>query len=139
MSDVCTLMVFMFFFFLMIRRPPRSTRTDTLFPYTTLFRSGDEARCPLHCMVEQAGRGIITAGPVVQQMLERIIGKTGDVLALPQIGEALEAAVADMAMAQPDEDGRTGGRRLVVAVKRLDRDRTRKLVNTSNYSESRMP
>src|SRR3546814_4970763 len=31
--------VFGFFFFLMIRRPPRSTRTDTLFPYTTLFRS----------------------------------------------------------------------------------------------------
>src|SRR3546814_9313374 len=29
----------MSFFFLMIRRPPRSTRTDTLFPYTTLFRS----------------------------------------------------------------------------------------------------
>src|SRR3546814_8577721 len=29
----------MFFCFLMIRRPPRSTRTDTLFPYTTLFRS----------------------------------------------------------------------------------------------------
>src|SRR3546814_15045844 len=27
------------FFFLMVRRPPRSTRTDTLFPYTTLFRS----------------------------------------------------------------------------------------------------
>src|SRR3546814_19206964 len=27
------------FFFLMIRRPPRSKRTDTLFPYTTLFRS----------------------------------------------------------------------------------------------------
>src|SRR3546814_2137702 len=29
----------------MIRRPPRSTRTDTLFPYTTLFRS-DAWRCP---------------------------------------------------------------------------------------------
>src|SRR3546814_15709469 len=28
----------------MIRRPPRSTRTDTLFPYTTLFRSDDPAR-----------------------------------------------------------------------------------------------
>src|SRR3546814_9893520 len=28
-----------FLFFLMIRRPPRSTRTDTLFPYTTLFRN----------------------------------------------------------------------------------------------------
>src|SRR3546814_16943138 len=34
MSMVCVL-----FFLLMIRRPPRSTRTDTLFPYTTLFRS----------------------------------------------------------------------------------------------------
>src|SRR3546814_1296357 len=51
-------------FFLVIRRPPRSTRTDTLFPYTTLFRSarkfaveshpdkafpelGAEAPCPL--------------------------------------------------------------------------------------------
>src|SRR3546814_20815144 len=32
------------FFFLMIRRPPRSTRTDTLFPYTTLFRSGSSFR-----------------------------------------------------------------------------------------------
>src|SRR3546814_4461079 len=32
-------LTFSFFFFLMIRRPPRSTRTDTLFPYTTLFRS----------------------------------------------------------------------------------------------------
>src|SRR3546814_6759926 len=30
----------------MIRRPPRSTRTDTLFPYTTLFRSGPEIRAP---------------------------------------------------------------------------------------------
>src|SRR3546814_9850391 len=30
-----------YFFFLIIRRPPRSTRTDTLFPYTTLFRSQD--------------------------------------------------------------------------------------------------
>src|SRR3546814_6711827 len=31
--------VCVFFFFLMQRRPPRSTRTDTLFPYSTLFRS----------------------------------------------------------------------------------------------------
>src|SRR3546814_2187841 len=36
-------MLFLLFFFLMIRPPPRSTRTDTLFPYTTLFRS----RCKL--------------------------------------------------------------------------------------------
>src|SRR3546814_5532724 len=35
------LVFFTLIFFLMIRRPPRSTRTDTLFPYTTLFRSSD--------------------------------------------------------------------------------------------------
>src|SRR3546814_5024748 len=39
------------FFFLMIQRPPRSTRTDTLLPYTTLFRSrlprGGRVRVPL--------------------------------------------------------------------------------------------
>src|SRR3546814_2442965 len=34
----------LFLFFVMIRRPPRSTRTDTLFPYTTLFRSPVPAR-----------------------------------------------------------------------------------------------
>src|SRR3546814_2343062 len=55
-------------FFLMIRRPPRSTRTDTLFPYTTLFRSqqflavedragaGEEAQC-LHGVVHLLAAG----------------------------------------------------------------------------------
>src|SRR3546814_2444384 len=37
----------------MIRRPPRSTRTDTLFPYTTLFRSAAEAALCPHCGAEQ--------------------------------------------------------------------------------------
>src|SRR3546814_12484244 len=46
------------FFFLMIRRPPRSTRTDTLFPYTTLFRSA----------VAQAAR----------HGVQRIVGQRGD-------------------------------------------------------------
>src|SRR3546814_1798300 len=39
MLSQCNIFVF---FFLMIRRPPRSTRTATLFPYTTLFRSADD-------------------------------------------------------------------------------------------------
>src|SRR3546814_13575794 len=43
-----SLSVKLLFFFLMLRRPPRSTRTDTLFPYTTLFRSvGDPSRLAL--------------------------------------------------------------------------------------------
>src|SRR3546814_18002302 len=37
--DAVLMFFVLHFFFLMIRRPPRSTRTDTLFPYTTLFRS----------------------------------------------------------------------------------------------------
>src|SRR3546814_14998498 len=38
-KSVYVLVYSVLLFFLMIRRPPRSTRTDTLFPYTTLFRS----------------------------------------------------------------------------------------------------
>src|SRR3546814_12198484 len=44
----------MYFFFLMIRRPPRSTRTDTLFPYTTLFRSPGGAEALLRGIVDRA-------------------------------------------------------------------------------------
>src|SRR3546814_1240883 len=44
------------FFFLMIRRPPRSTRTDTLFPYTTLFRS-HERPAPAACAIFVIARG----------------------------------------------------------------------------------
>src|SRR3546814_18667000 len=46
------------FFFSMVRRPPRSTRTATLFPYTTLFRSTSPAR-----REQRRGRGDDGAGP----------------------------------------------------------------------------
>src|SRR3546814_10996348 len=39
----------------MIRRPPRSTRTDTLFPYTTLFRSAGEPRLAVERLVPHRG------------------------------------------------------------------------------------
>src|SRR3546814_11902806 len=45
-------------FFLMIRRPPRSTRTGTLFPYTTLFRSP-----------------IVEGGDVVEPLKDRVLGR----------------------------------------------------------------
>src|SRR3546814_5292793 len=45
----------------MIRRPPRSTRTDTLFPYTTLFRSGGIA--PAVAEIGQHRRGADLAQP----------------------------------------------------------------------------
>src|SRR3546814_3403780 len=39
----------------MIRRPPRSTRTDTLFPYTTLFRSHDRTDRDRRCVISPVG------------------------------------------------------------------------------------
>src|SRR3546814_10087978 len=58
----------------MIRRPPRSTRTDTLFPYTTLFRSPDRAgNLPV------AGRAGERAVVLQYRVLHRarVAGRTG--------------------------------------------------------------
>src|SRR3546814_12913961 len=63
------------FFVLMIRRPPRSTRTDTLFPYTTLFRS-TFAHCPEDLL------GLRTQGPARSPRL----------LCQSQLGQVLQAA-----------------------------------------------
>src|SRR3546814_19582138 len=52
------------FVFLMIRRPPRSTRTDTLFPYTTLFRSNNGNR-----------RDSTIAGNTDASMKDQLIGE----------------------------------------------------------------
>src|SRR3546814_16670292 len=61
-----------FFFFLMIRRPPRSTPTDTLFPYTTLFRSFDE----------EAGEEVVNAAISLRPLLRENAAK-GDVQRYP--------------------------------------------------------
>src|SRR3546814_12809954 len=52
----CYFKCMLVFFFLMIRRPPRSTRTDTLFPYTTLFRSSINLFSGRVANVEEVGR-----------------------------------------------------------------------------------
>src|SRR3546814_20473059 len=62
----------------MIRRPPRSTRTDTLFPYTTLFRSS-EHRDPFAPMLET-----ITDRAIAQHA----IAHRGHMIALVKRGEA---------------------------------------------------
>src|SRR3546814_13011081 len=75
--------VSVYFFFLMIRRPPRSTRTDTLFPYTTRFRSQDESSLEVDLLamglhaehvggeggLEQIGQR--RGGPAVDQLSRR--------------------------------------------------------------------
>src|SRR3546814_18697827 len=62
MEFICDNAIFDLFFFLMIRRPPRSTRTDTLFPYTTLFRSSrQEAGRPAGTAIVAGAEEIETA------------------------------------------------------------------------------
>src|SRR6266511_6048794 len=78
------LLCFLFFFFLMIRRPPSST----LFPYTTLFRSGIVQRChrvPLRAAAENGAQ--VAAGCRRRRV--------GDAAA----GVGAQAAVADVAAA----------------------------------------
>src|SRR3546814_635363 len=62
------------FFFLMIRRPPRSTRTDTLFPYTTLFRS----RILSHDVIEaETGELLATANDEITEETLEAFRKAG--------------------------------------------------------------
>src|SRR3546814_8037446 len=68
----------MFVVFLMRRRPPRSTRTDTLFPYTTLFRSwGDQVRRP------RSRRSSVSATQAAPSPTTRLVRLSAK--ALPQI------------------------------------------------------
>src|SRR3546814_15116068 len=93
------LVLIVLFFFLMIRRPPRSTRTDTLFPYTTLFRS-----------VAHAG----LAGVVAHDRADRLFGETR-LLRLEAV--RLELALDQVALGDLDL--------LVLGVARQDRKSTR--------------
>src|SRR3546814_7899570 len=62
-ASFCCSVSVCFFFFLMIRRPPRATRTDTLFPYTTLFRSDPLGRLGyLQSMSFRACRLVVDMG-----------------------------------------------------------------------------
>src|SRR3546814_10111319 len=89
----------------MIRRPPRSTRTDTLFPYTTLFRStsrssgGDTAetvRRESSITLQQRLFDGFEAGATVEREMARVesaanrVMENSEVLALDAIGSYLE-------------------------------------------------
>src|SRR3546814_11123155 len=88
----------------MIRRPPRSTRTDTLFPYTTLFRSDQQMRSdwflPLctgseRLKAEDGGKAHPTQKP--ESLLARVLlaaSRPGDVVLDPFFGTGTTGAVA---------------------------------------------
>src|SRR3546814_2974205 len=101
------------FFFLMLRRPPRSTRTDTLFPYTTRFRS--EGRVDL----------------LVEELLDLLGDRAGEleVLALQRVravrvaqheaGAATGGHVERGALELVDALGGNGDRQLALVVERV--------------------
>src|SRR3546814_1139132 len=66
----------------MIRRPPRSTRTDTLFPYTTLFRSAVPAGAPSTAVRCQSGcrRRSRSARRIIVRLLHGIADRVGFLL-----------------------------------------------------------
>src|SRR3546814_2273566 len=82
----------------MIRRPPRSTRTDTLFPYTTLFRSFPERRDPFDLRArgqeprsEQLAAGDLAAPPqhLIGQVTRRSEEHTSELQSLMRISYAV--------------------------------------------------
>src|SRR3546814_1733993 len=86
----------------MIRRPPRSTRTDTLFPYTTLFRSNNYSILEIIGMLDrkelivnpdyQRGSGIWPDGPssyFIDTILERSEEHTSELQSLMRISYAV--------------------------------------------------
>src|SRR3546814_13108631 len=87
LCDYVIMLLYCFFFFLMIRRPPRSTRTDTLFPYTTLFRSRRARRDALD---RRRRKRVIPRLPgAVAQMEERSEEHTSELQSLMRISYAV--------------------------------------------------
>src|SRR3546814_9202500 len=115
----------MFVFFLIIRRPPRSTRTDTLFPYTTLFRSvyGELERLASHTL--QAGQAAIAdavfARPEERDAISQVARRQGvpfegiwleaspDLLKQRITARANDASDADAAVAEAQAHYDIGG------------------------------
>src|SRR3546814_17390071 len=90
----------------MIRRPPRSTRTDTLFPYATLFRSGSvSCGCGWSGQGADCGGGCQIMGGGAPASQPRLVEHMAFGVEVAQVGAAGFAAEAG------DEEDGAGGRR----------------------------
>src|SRR3546814_5007403 len=93
----------------MIRRPPRSTRTDTLFPYTTLFRSPAGDREAVDHRILELRRGLETLALVIVAPAERCAQRRGYLdLDLAETGRRFGRLAIDGAR---KEHGGAAGRR----------------------------
>src|SRR3546814_1192084 len=132
----------------MIRRPPRSTRTDTLFPYTTLFRSQhgaftgpgiahDDCKPPLIGDMYQRGPLLFpehqaTTPGGVEPTLQRRCRETK----APPVAEPFHCAVQPLL----GLDHPAAGEPIFAApiLAKRDQDRKRPRLNPSHYTASRM-
>src|SRR3546814_18313381 len=103
------------FCFLMILRPPRSTRTDTLFPYTTLFRSETRRhRSGLH-LRPLCGNACPERGPHAASLVDRLDPEPHAERVAHRkahaacIGEFHQDARAIVELDEPEPEGRVGG------------------------------
>src|SRR3546814_12476121 len=79
----------------MVRRPPRSTRTDTLFPYSTLVRS-QRSDFALHLGLTEAGigsKGIVASSAALAVLMQEGIGDTIRISLTPEPGAPRTQAV----------------------------------------------
>src|SRR3546814_5068473 len=80
----------------MIRRPPRSTRTDTLFPYTTLFRSPDNVDAWRGLGALAAAQGQATEQTAAQFMIDRVtLYSSDDLYVQREINRSLDTWIAE--------------------------------------------
>src|SRR3546814_6424900 len=115
----------------MIRRPPRSTRTDTLLPDTTLFRSESGrgtkgVRASVASSIVSIGGNAIAG--VVNYLFAVFLGE-GTALARRDEGEDLLRGAAELHAERRDDERPIDE----------DRDRKSKRLNSSHYCASRMP
>src|SRR3546814_18227875 len=82
----------------MIRRPPRSTRTDTLFPFTTLFRSADHLQGMIRIQVNGFAAGL---GMGADGRMDHVVGFL--IFAVERAdAERIAAAIAEIGIASVD-------------------------------------
>src|SRR3546814_1234302 len=93
----------------MIRRPPRSTRTDTLFPYPTLFRSAGARRVGSR-LAEAGDRAVDEAGMALLQVVvaEPVAREVPDLVVLDQdvaVADQLARQLLALGLGDVDADG----------------------------------
>src|SRR3546814_4647777 len=109
----------------MIRRPPRSTRTDTLFPYTTLFRSGDLA----HGRVERVDRN------QADRRVDRAVGGRGDIT-LASVGNEFHVQRRTVVRSEEHTSELQSLMRISYAVFCLKKKKARNIMNIIRYTST---